>query len=157
MLKAAFTLCVTDLMIPEDCQLQDLFLSLHAIPKFSVIVCGCLGCFPQMLNLHIFMCWYSSSTYLLTCSGWAEAEIPHPKFTLQQQPLNRMAQSVIAPIQKQLFLTLWEVVWVSAMHVTETIIFDSVPQRIFISAFENTPGLWLTNMALEKLAVWWQA
>lgn len=50
--KAVFTLCV----IPGDCQLQDLFLCLRAISKFSVIVRGCLDCFPQMLNLHIFMC-----------------------------------------------------------------------------------------------------
>lgn len=108
-------------MIPEDCQLQDLFLCLHAISKFSVIVHGCLDCFPQLLNLHIFMCWCSSATYLLICSGWAEAQIPHPKFTFQPQPSNRMAQPVIASKPKKFYLTLWEVVWVPTMYVTEAV------------------------------------
>lgn len=151
-------------MIPEDCQLQDLFLCLHAISKFSVIVRGCLDCFLQMLNLHIFMCWYSSATYLLTCSGWAETQIPYPKFTLQPQPLNRVAEPVIAPKAKQFFLTLWEVEFQPCMSLKPwtSFVFDIVPQRIFISAFdsfapENTPGLWSKIMILEKLAARGQA
>lgn len=149
-------------MIPEDCQLQDLFLCLHAISKFSVIVHGCLDCFSQTLNLHIFMCWYSSATYLLTC--WAEAKIPHPKFTLQLQPLNWMAQSVIPPTPEQFFLTLWEVEFRPFMSqkLWSSFIFDTIPHRILISTFdsfalENTPGLRLKIMTFEKLAARGQA
>lgn len=153
-----YSLYVPELMIPEDCQLQDLFPCLCAICGFTVIVRGCLDCFPQMSNLHIFMCWYSSATYLLTCSGWAEAQIPHPKFTLQPQPLNWMAQSVIAPVPKQFSLTLWEVVWVvhkSCEAVSSLILFPRgfhIPISVLLLKILLVSGwkLWLWKSWLQE-------
>lgn len=149
-------------MIPEDCQLQDLFLCLHAISKFSVIVRGCLDCFSQTLNLHIFMCWYSSATYLLTCS----AGLKH-KFLTPSLPSSHSLWTE--------WLSQWLLLYQSSFSWPFGKLFEfwpcvsqklwssfTIPQRISISAFdsfalENTPGLRLKIMTLEKLAVRGQA
>lgn len=136
-------------------------LRLQAISKFSGVVRGCLDCFPQMLNLNVFLCWYSSATFLLTHSGWAEAQIPHPKFTLQPQFClwTQWLSQWSLPNQSSFSWPcgrLFQFQPRSSQNPCSRFFFHTIPRDLQIDsvldsfALENTPGLWLNIVIVEN-------
>lgn len=134
----------------DDCRGLWIAGSLSVLTCHFQIQCCCMWLFrllsPDVKPSHFYV-------LILICHIFAPllwldwSTNPHPKFTLQPQPLNWMAQSVIAPIPKQFFLSLWEVEFQPCMSRSHEVVLSLI---LFPGGFSC---LHLTVLLLKILLV----